>query len=48
MRPQQSPLRQFRQELPLEIIQKIEDAHGDIDRMYDMEKREIGDFIRFN
>lgn len=41
MRPNQCPLRQFR-ELPIEVIQKLEDANADVDRLIDMEVKDIG------
>jgi hypothetical protein len=43
MRPDQTPLRQFYQdELPRDVIRRIEEKHIDINQMYDMEAKEIG------
>ena len=41
MRPNQCPLRQLN-ELPYEIIKKIEDAELDLDKLADMQASEIG------
>lgn len=45
--PHQHPLRQFERELSPEILRKVEDRGGDLDRLYDMDDKEIGSLIRY-
>ncbi|KMS97778.1 hypothetical protein BVRB_5g123420 [Beta vulgaris subsp. vulgaris] len=45
--PHQHPLRQFDKDISLEILRKLEDRGADLDRLYDMEEKDIGALIRF-
>ncbi|CAO2818508.1 unnamed protein product [Amaranthus hypochondriacus] len=45
--PHQHPLRQFDREISLEILRKLEDRGADLDRLYDMEEKDIGALIRY-
>ncbi|XP_021733961.1 DExH-box ATP-dependent RNA helicase DExH14-like isoform X1 [Chenopodium quinoa] len=45
--PHQHPLRQFDRDISLEILRKLEDRGADLDRLYDMEEKDIGALIRF-
>ena len=45
MKPNQSPLRQFN-ELPFEVLRKLEDSDADIDRLIDLEAHEIGGLLK--
>lgn len=44
--PHQHPLRQFERELSPELLRKLEDRGADLDRLYDMDEKEIGLLIR--
>lgn len=44
--PHQHALRQFERELSQEILHKLEDRGADLDRLYDMDEKEIGSLIR--
>ncbi|XP_074317082.1 DExH-box ATP-dependent RNA helicase DExH14 [Silene latifolia] len=45
--PHQHALRQFDREISLEILRKLEDQGADLDRLYDMEEKDIGALIRY-
>lgn len=45
--PHQHPLRQFDKDISLEILRKLEDRGADLDRLYDMEEKDIGALIRY-
>ncbi|KAH6555344.1 hypothetical protein KP509_1Z263400 [Ceratopteris richardii] len=44
--PHEHPLRQFERELSPEILHKLEDRGTDLDKLYDMDEKEIGSLIR--
>ena len=44
--PHQHPLRQFEAVLSGEVLYKLEQKGAELDRLYDMEEREIGAMIR--
>ncbi|KAH9778122.1 DExH-box ATP-dependent RNA helicase DExH14 [Citrus sinensis] len=45
--PHQHPLRQFDKELPAEILRKLEERGADLDRLQEMEEKDIGALIRY-
>ncbi|CAA0836045.1 U5 small nuclear ribonucleoprotein helicase [Striga hermonthica] len=45
--PHQHPLRQFDREISAEILRKLEERGVDLDRLYEMEEKEIGSLIRY-
>ncbi|KAJ8643830.1 hypothetical protein MRB53_005578 [Persea americana] len=45
--PHQHPLRQFDKDLSPEILRKLEDRDVDLDRLYEMDEKEIGAMIRY-
>ncbi|XP_020519141.1 DExH-box ATP-dependent RNA helicase DExH14 [Amborella trichopoda] len=45
--PHQHPLRQFDKDLSPEILRKLEERGADLDRLVDMEEREIGALLRY-
>lgn len=45
--PHQHPLRQFDKDISLEILRKLEDRGADLDRLYDMEEKDVGALIRY-
>lgn len=45
--PHQHPLRQFDKDLSNEILRKLEERGADLDRLYEMEERDIGALIRY-
>lgn len=45
--PHQHPLRQFDRDLSAEILRKLEERGADLDRLFEMEDKEIGALIRF-
>ncbi|KAJ4821369.1 Activating signal cointegrator 1 complex subunit 3 [Rhynchospora pubera] len=46
--PHQHPLRQFDQDLSPQVIRKIEERGADLDRLYDMEEKDIGALVRYS
>eukprot|EP00850_Spirogloea_muscicola_P003370 SM000013S26539 [mRNA] locus=s13:882491:898189:- [translate_table: standard] len=44
--PHQHPLRQFDSMLSLEVLHKLEERGAEMDRLYDMDEKEIGALIR--
>lgn len=45
--PHQHPLRQFDKDLSSDILRKLEDRGADLDRLYDMQEKDIGALIRY-
>ncbi|GMJ00040.1 hypothetical protein like AT5G61140 [Hibiscus trionum] len=45
--PHQHPLRQFDKDLSLEILRKLEERGADLDRLQEMEEKDIGALIRY-
>ncbi|GAA0146069.1 DNA metabolism protein [Lithospermum erythrorhizon] len=45
--PHQHPLRQFDRDISLDILRKLEDRGADLDRLYEMEEKDIGSLIRY-
>ncbi|KAI3955130.1 hypothetical protein MKX01_034159 [Papaver californicum] len=45
--PHQHPLRQFDRELSAEVLRKLEDREVDLDRLLEMEEKDIGLLIRY-
>lgn len=45
--PHQHPLRQFEKGLSAEILRKLEEREADIDRLQEMEEKDIGSLIRY-
>ncbi|XP_028753755.1 DExH-box ATP-dependent RNA helicase DExH14 [Neltuma alba] len=45
--PHQHPLRQFDKDLSGEILRKLEERGADLDRLYEMEEKDIGALIRY-
>ncbi|KAJ0973942.1 hypothetical protein J5N97_015907 [Dioscorea zingiberensis] len=45
--PHQHPLRQFDRELSADILRKLEERGADLDRLYEMEEKDIGVLIRY-
>ncbi|KAH1246499.1 DExH-box ATP-dependent RNA helicase DExH14 [Glycine max] len=45
--PHQHPLRQFDKDLSAEILRKLEERGADLDRLYEMEEKDIGALIRY-
>ncbi|KAL0357444.1 UNVERIFIED_CONTAM: DExH-box ATP-dependent RNA helicase DExH14 [Sesamum calycinum] len=45
--PHQHPLRQFDREISTEVLRKLEERGVDLDRLYEMEEKEIGALIRY-
>ncbi|KAL0384901.1 UNVERIFIED_CONTAM: DExH-box ATP-dependent RNA helicase DExH14, partial [Sesamum radiatum] len=45
--PHQHPLRQFDREISTEVLRKLEERGMDLDRLYEMEEKEIGALIRY-
>ncbi|XP_057988384.1 DExH-box ATP-dependent RNA helicase DExH14 isoform X2 [Hevea brasiliensis] len=45
--PHQHPLRQFDKDLSAEIMRKLEERGADLDRLQEMEERDIGALIRY-
>ncbi|KAE8716019.1 Activating signal cointegrator 1 complex subunit 3 [Hibiscus syriacus] len=45
--PHQHPLRQFDKDLSLEILRKLEERGADLDRLHEMEEKDIGALIRY-
>ncbi|KAH7652348.1 DNA helicase protein [Dioscorea alata] len=45
--PHQHPLRQFDRELSADILRKLEERGADLDRLYEMEEKDIGLLIRY-
>ncbi|URE24984.1 activating signal cointegrator 1 complex subunit 3, partial [Musa troglodytarum] len=45
--PYQHPLRQFDRELSAEVLRKLEERGTDLDRLYEMEEKDIGALIRY-
>ncbi|QCE13990.1 P-loop containing nucleoside triphosphate hydrolase [Vigna unguiculata] len=45
--PHQHPLRQFDKDLSAEILRKLEDRGADLDRLFEMEEKDIGALIRY-
>ncbi|KAJ1402777.1 Winged helix DNA-binding domain superfamily [Sesbania bispinosa] len=45
--PYQHPLRQFDKDLSAEILRKLEDRGADLDRLLEMEEKDIGALIRY-
>ncbi|XP_077223084.1 U5 small nuclear ribonucleoprotein helicase [Tasmannia lanceolata] len=45
--PHQHPLRQFDKDLSLDILRKLEDKGVDLDRLIEMEEKDIGALIRY-
>ncbi|KAM1340459.1 hypothetical protein ACFX2H_038850 [Malus domestica] len=45
--PHQHPLRQFDKDLSGEILRKLEEREADLDRLYEMEEKDIGALIRY-
>ncbi|XP_068653743.1 DExH-box ATP-dependent RNA helicase DExH14 isoform X1 [Aristolochia californica] len=46
--PHQHPLRQFDKDLSAEIFRKLEEREADLDRLVDMEEKDIGALIRYH
>uniref|UniRef100_A0A1J3K0M4 RNA helicase n=1 Tax=Noccaea caerulescens TaxID=107243 RepID=A0A1J3K0M4_NOCCA len=46
--PHQHPLRQFDRDLPFDTLRKLEERGADLDRLYEMEEKDIGALIRYN
>ncbi|XP_042499431.1 DExH-box ATP-dependent RNA helicase DExH14 isoform X2 [Macadamia integrifolia] len=45
--PHQHPLRQFDRDLSAEILRKLEERGADLDRLMEMEEKEIGALVRY-
>nr|XP_010936311.1 DExH-box ATP-dependent RNA helicase DExH14 isoform X2 [Elaeis guineensis] len=45
--PHQHPLRQFDRDLSQEILRKLEERGADLDRLFEMEEKDIGALIRY-
>lgn len=45
--PQQHPLRQFDKDISSEILRKLEERGADLDRLQDMQEKDIGALIRY-
>ncbi|KAK4427739.1 DExH-box ATP-dependent RNA helicase DExH14 [Sesamum alatum] len=45
--PHQHPLRQFDREISAEVLRKLEERGVDLDRLYEMEEKDIGALIRY-
>ncbi|XP_014495737.1 DExH-box ATP-dependent RNA helicase DExH14 isoform X2 [Vigna radiata var. radiata] len=45
--PHQHPLRQFDKDLSAEILRKLEERGADLDRLFEMEEKDIGALIRY-
>lgn len=45
--PHQHALRQFDREFSVDILKKLEDKEADLDRLYEMEEKDIGALIRY-
>ncbi|XP_011087302.1 DExH-box ATP-dependent RNA helicase DExH14 [Sesamum indicum] len=45
--PHQHPLRQFDREISTEVLRKLEERGVDLDRLYEMEEKDIGALIRY-
>ncbi|XP_047939428.1 DExH-box ATP-dependent RNA helicase DExH14 [Salvia hispanica] len=45
--PHQHPLRQFDRDISTEILRKLEERGVDLDRLYEMEEKDIGALIRY-
>ncbi|PQM33209.1 hypothetical protein Pyn_14185 [Prunus yedoensis var. nudiflora] len=45
--PHQHPLRQFDRDLSAEIVRKLEERGADLDRLYEMQEKDIGALIRY-
>ncbi|KAL0792290.1 hypothetical protein Bca101_063667 [Brassica carinata] len=46
--PHQHPLRQFDRDIPFDTLRKLEERGADLDRLYEMEEKDIGALIRYN
>ncbi|CAJ1975360.1 unnamed protein product [Sphenostylis stenocarpa] len=45
--PHQHPLRQFDKDLSAEVLRKLEERGADLDRLFEMEEKDIGALIRY-
>ncbi|KAM7267618.1 hypothetical protein ACFE04_009784 [Oxalis oulophora] len=45
--PHQHPLRQFDRDIPSDILRKLEEREADLDRLHEMEEKDIGALIRY-
>lgn len=45
--PHQHPLRQFDKDVPAEVLRKLEEREADLDRLLEMEEKDIGVLIRY-
>ncbi|THG01808.1 hypothetical protein TEA_006154 [Camellia sinensis var. sinensis] len=45
--PHQHPLRQFDRDMSSEVLRKLEERGADLDRLYEMEEKDIGALIRY-
>ncbi|XP_010546203.1 PREDICTED: DExH-box ATP-dependent RNA helicase DExH14 [Tarenaya hassleriana] len=46
--PYQHPLRQFGRDISFDVLRKLEERGADLDRLYEMEEKDIGALIRYN